>query len=174
MNERLESRPELTRTPRGLRRVRTGYACLPPALGTHPRRTAACRQGPAYCTYRLHTRTSYTRTATSTVPYGPCIRARVRARARARVRVRVSCGTPARCMFRAHRWPPRDHAARPHPCPHPCLHACPHPCPHPCLHPCLHPCPHACLHPCLQPVRTCLCVFVGLPSACLHPACSHP
>ena len=43
--------PELTRTPRGLRRVRTGYAYQPPALGTYRRRRAACPQGPTYCTY---------------------------------------------------------------------------------------------------------------------------
>ena len=42
---------ELTRTPRGLRWVRTGYAYRPPALGTYPRRRAACPQGPTYCTH---------------------------------------------------------------------------------------------------------------------------
>ena len=42
---------ELTRTPRGLRWVRTGYTYQPPALGTYRRRRAACPQGPAYCTY---------------------------------------------------------------------------------------------------------------------------
>ena len=42
---------ELTRAPRGLRRVRTGYAYQPPALGTYRRRREACPQGPAYSTY---------------------------------------------------------------------------------------------------------------------------
>jgi hypothetical protein len=42
---------ELTRTPRRLRRVRTGYAYQPPALSTYRRRRAACPQGPAYCMY---------------------------------------------------------------------------------------------------------------------------
>jgi hypothetical protein len=45
--------PKLTRTPRGLRRVRTGYAYQPPALGTYRRRRAASPQGPTYCTYWL-------------------------------------------------------------------------------------------------------------------------
>ena len=48
------SGPKLTRTPRGLRRVRTGYAYEPPALGTYRRRRAACPQGPTYCTYGVH------------------------------------------------------------------------------------------------------------------------
>ena len=39
-------RPELTRTPRRLRWVRTGYAYQPPALGTYRRRRAALPQGP--------------------------------------------------------------------------------------------------------------------------------
>ena len=43
--------PKLTRAPRGLRRVRTGYAYQPPALDTYRRRRAACPQGPTYCTY---------------------------------------------------------------------------------------------------------------------------
>ena len=37
--------PKLTRTPRGLRRVRTGYAYQPPAYCTYRRRRAACPQG---------------------------------------------------------------------------------------------------------------------------------
>ena len=45
------SGPELTRTPRGLCRVRTRHAYHPPALGTYRMRRAACPQGPAYCTY---------------------------------------------------------------------------------------------------------------------------
>ena len=45
------SRAELTRTPRGLRRVRTGYAYQPPALGTYRTHRAACPQSPTYCTY---------------------------------------------------------------------------------------------------------------------------
>ena len=45
------SGPELTRTPRGLCRVRTRHAYQPPALGTYRMRRAACPQGPAYCTY---------------------------------------------------------------------------------------------------------------------------
>ena len=40
--------PELTRTPRRLRWVRTGYAYQPPALGTYRRRRAACPPGPTY------------------------------------------------------------------------------------------------------------------------------
>ena len=43
---------ELTRTPRGLRRVRTRYAYEPPAYCTYRRRRAACPQGPTYRTYR--------------------------------------------------------------------------------------------------------------------------
>ena len=39
-------RPELTRTPRGLR-----YAYPPPAYCTHRRRRAACPQGATHCTY---------------------------------------------------------------------------------------------------------------------------
>ena len=39
------SRPELTRTPRGLRRVRTGYAYQRPAYCTYHRRRVACPQG---------------------------------------------------------------------------------------------------------------------------------
>ena len=58
------SRAELTRTPRGLRRVRTGYAYQPPALGTYRRRRAACPQGPTYCTY-------WVRVPASAVPYVP-------------------------------------------------------------------------------------------------------
>ena len=42
---------KLTRVLRRLRRVRTGYAYQPPALGTYRRRRAACPQGPTYCTY---------------------------------------------------------------------------------------------------------------------------
>ena len=42
---------ELTRTPRRLRWVRTGYAYQPPALCTYRRRRAACPQGPTYSTY---------------------------------------------------------------------------------------------------------------------------
>ena len=56
--------PELTRTPRRLRWVRTGYAYQPPALGTYRRRRAACPQGPAYCTYGV-------RVPASAVPYSP-------------------------------------------------------------------------------------------------------
>ena len=55
---------ELTRTPRGLRWVRTRYACQPRALGTYRRRRAACLQGPTYCTYRV-------RVPASAVPYVP-------------------------------------------------------------------------------------------------------
>ena len=56
--------PELTRTPRGLRWVRTGYAYQPPALGTYRRRRVACPQGPAYCTYWM-------RVPATGVPYIP-------------------------------------------------------------------------------------------------------
>ena len=54
--------PKLTRTPRGLRRVRTGYAYQPPALGTYRTHRAACPQGPTYCTY-------WVRVPASAVPY---------------------------------------------------------------------------------------------------------
>ena len=47
----MEARTELTRTPRGLRRVRTGYAYRPPALGTYRGHRAACAQGLTCCTY---------------------------------------------------------------------------------------------------------------------------
>ena len=43
--------PELTRTPRRLRWVRTGCAYQPPALGTYRTHRAACPQGPACCTH---------------------------------------------------------------------------------------------------------------------------
>ena len=46
--------PELTRTPRGLRWVRTGYAYQSPALGTYRRRRAACLQGSACCKCWVH------------------------------------------------------------------------------------------------------------------------
>ena len=64
--KRLQHRrePELTRTPRRLRRVRTGYAYQPPALGTHRRRRAACPQRPTYCTYGV-------RVPATGVPYVP-------------------------------------------------------------------------------------------------------
>ena len=55
---------ELTRTPRGLRWVRTGYAYQPPALGTYRTHRAACPQGPTYCTY-------WVRVPASGVPYVP-------------------------------------------------------------------------------------------------------
>ena len=42
---------KLTRMPWGLRRVRTGYAYQPPALGTYRAHRAACPQGPTHCTY---------------------------------------------------------------------------------------------------------------------------
>ena len=57
-------RAELTRTPRGLRWVRTGYAYQPPVLGTYRTHRAACPQGPPYCTYGL-------RVPASGVPYVP-------------------------------------------------------------------------------------------------------
>ena len=50
--------PELTRTPRRLRWVRTGYAYQPPASGTYRTRRAACPERPAYCTYGVRARTS--------------------------------------------------------------------------------------------------------------------
>jgi hypothetical protein len=56
--------PELTRTPRRLRWVRTGYAYQSPALGTYRRRRAACPQGPAYCT-------CWVRVPATAVPYAP-------------------------------------------------------------------------------------------------------
>ena len=51
MHPRHTPHPKLTRTPRRLRRARTGYAYQPPALGTHRTHRAACPQGPTYCTY---------------------------------------------------------------------------------------------------------------------------
>ena len=48
---RLPFDAELTRTPRGLRWVRAGYAYQPPALCTYRRRRAASPQGPTYSTY---------------------------------------------------------------------------------------------------------------------------
>ena len=51
--------PELTRTPRGLRWVRTGCAYQPFALGTCRRRRVACPQGPAYCTYYAYQPRAY-------------------------------------------------------------------------------------------------------------------
>ena len=50
--------PKLTRTPRGLRRVRTGYSYQPPALGTYRAHRAACPQGPTHCTYGVCVPTS--------------------------------------------------------------------------------------------------------------------
>ena len=41
---------KLTRTPRGLRRVRMGYVHQPPALGTYRTHRAACPQGLTCCT----------------------------------------------------------------------------------------------------------------------------
>ena len=58
---KLTSCTQLTRTPRGLRRVRTGDAYQRPALGTYRRRREAWPQGPA-CLYVLGTRTSHGRT----------------------------------------------------------------------------------------------------------------
>ena len=57
--------PKLTRTPRGLRTVRTGYAYPPPACCTYRRRRAACPGRPLLyvrCTrtglwHSVHTRT---------------------------------------------------------------------------------------------------------------------
>ena len=46
--------PKLTRTPPGLRRVRTGsHAYQPPALGTYRTHRVPCLQGPTYCTYGI-------------------------------------------------------------------------------------------------------------------------
>ena len=56
--------PELTRAPRRLRAVRTGYAHQSPALGTYRRRRAACPQRPTHCTY-------WARVPASGVPYAP-------------------------------------------------------------------------------------------------------
>ena len=47
-------RPALTRTPRGLRTVRAGYACQLSASCTYQRRRAACPQGATYCAYGVH------------------------------------------------------------------------------------------------------------------------
>ena len=55
---------KLTRTPRSLRTVRTGYAYQPPACCTHLRRRAACPGGRHYCTYAVHV-------PASAVPYVP-------------------------------------------------------------------------------------------------------
>ena len=62
-------RAELTRTPRRLRWVRTGYAYQPPALGTYRRRSAVFPQGPAYCTYWV--RVPATGVCTYCVPWHP-------------------------------------------------------------------------------------------------------
>ena len=51
---------KLTRTPRGLRRVRTVHAYQPPACCTYRRRSAAWPEGPTHCTL-LGTRTSHGR-----------------------------------------------------------------------------------------------------------------
>ena len=59
-----KSSSELTRTPRPLRWVRTGYAYQPPALCTYRTRRAACPQSPTYCTY-------WVRVPASTVRYVP-------------------------------------------------------------------------------------------------------
>ena len=58
-------RPALTRTPRGLRTVRAGYACQLSASCTYLRRRAACLQGATYCAYgvRVLARTCRGRTA---------------------------------------------------------------------------------------------------------------
>ena len=45
----------LTRTHRGLRRVRTGYAHQPPTYCTCRRRRAACPQGPTHGAYWVRT-----------------------------------------------------------------------------------------------------------------------
>ena len=49
-------RSKLTRTSRGLRTVRTGYAYQPPACCTYQRRRAACPGGRHDCTYAVHVR----------------------------------------------------------------------------------------------------------------------
>ena len=63
------SGPELTRTPRGLCRVRTRHACQPPALGTCRRRRAARPQGARTvrtgCAYQPRTQGTYS------VPWHP-------------------------------------------------------------------------------------------------------
>ena len=51
LEAQLRRHAKLTRTPRGLRRVRTGYAYQPPALDRYRRHRAACPQGPTYCTH---------------------------------------------------------------------------------------------------------------------------
>ena len=45
----------LTRTHRGLRRLRTGYAHQPPAYCTCRRRRVACPQGPTHGAYWVRT-----------------------------------------------------------------------------------------------------------------------
>ena len=62
------TRLELTRTPRGLRWVRTGYAYQPPALCAYRTRRAACPQGPTYCAY-------WVRITASAVLYVPATQA---------------------------------------------------------------------------------------------------
>ena len=47
------SAAKLTRTPRGLRTVRTGYAYQPPACCTYLRRRAVCPGGRHYCMYAV-------------------------------------------------------------------------------------------------------------------------
>ena len=62
---------ELTRTPRRLRRVRTGYAYQPPALGTYWRHRAACPQGPTYRTHWVRVPASGVGYRTYRVPWQP-------------------------------------------------------------------------------------------------------
>ena len=52
----------MTRTPRGLRAVCTGYPHRPPACRTYRRRRAACPRGATHCTYAV-------RVPVSGVPY---------------------------------------------------------------------------------------------------------
>ena len=61
------STAKLTPTPRGLRRVRTGYAYQPPALGTYRTHRAACPQGPTHCTYGVRVPASGVRYVPRTV-----------------------------------------------------------------------------------------------------------
>ena len=69
---RIACENKLTRTPRGLRRVRTGYAYQPPALGTYRRRRAACPRGRAYGTCWVHVPASGVRYAPRTVAPWRC------------------------------------------------------------------------------------------------------
>ena len=83
---------KLTRTPRGLHWVRTGYAYEPPA----PYRRRRAAQGPVYCTY-------WVGVPASAVPYVPRTVATQVARLRGRPECRLSADLRARPRRRSAR-----------------------------------------------------------------------